>query len=172
MQRVPRVHAIRRDESAVSPVIATILMVAITVVLAAVLYVMVSGFLPPIGGNKPLVAFDTTVTPSSGNATLEIASASEPPRSPSNYRVNLEVGAVAGGAVAMPTTTGAFVLVDVGGTTYQVQWTDIGGGGTVNAGDRFLVAGNGIPLPSTTSFTLFLIWSDGSVIAQRAWTTP
>ncbi len=32
---------IRKDEAAVSPVIATILMVAITVVLAAVLYVMV-----------------------------------------------------------------------------------------------------------------------------------
>jgi len=36
--------SIRRNEEAVSPVIATILMVAITVVLAAVLYVMVLGF--------------------------------------------------------------------------------------------------------------------------------
>jgi len=36
---------IRRNEKAVSPVIATILMVAITVVLAAVLYVMVSGLI-------------------------------------------------------------------------------------------------------------------------------
>jgi len=36
--------AIRKDSEAVSPVIATILMVAITVVLAAVLYVMVLGF--------------------------------------------------------------------------------------------------------------------------------
>ena len=36
---------IRKDQEAVSPVIATILMVAITVVLAAVLYVMVSGLL-------------------------------------------------------------------------------------------------------------------------------
>src|SRR5881409_2007586 len=36
---------IRKDEQAVSPVIATILMVAITVVLAAVLYVMVSGLI-------------------------------------------------------------------------------------------------------------------------------
>jgi flagellin-like protein len=38
-------HIIREDEEAVSPVIATILMVAITVVLAAVLYVMVSGLI-------------------------------------------------------------------------------------------------------------------------------
>jgi flagellin-like protein len=36
--------AIRKDAEGVSPVIATILMVAITVVLAAVLYVMVLGF--------------------------------------------------------------------------------------------------------------------------------
>src|SRR3989442_10795764 len=40
---------IRKDEKAVSPVIATILMVAITVVLAAVLYVMVTGL---IGGGS------------------------------------------------------------------------------------------------------------------------
>jgi len=41
---------IRKDEQAVSPVIATILMVAITVVLAAVLYVMVSGLITGPGG--------------------------------------------------------------------------------------------------------------------------
>jgi flagellin-like protein len=41
----------RKNEEAVSPVIATILMVAITVVLAAVLYVMVLAFiLPQTGG--------------------------------------------------------------------------------------------------------------------------
>ena len=39
-----KIWAIRKDAEAVSPVIATILMVAITVVLAAVLYVMVLGF--------------------------------------------------------------------------------------------------------------------------------
>src|SRR5207249_8605391 len=50
---------IRKDETAVSPVIATILMVAITVVLAAVLYVMVSGLITPVGGNTPLVTFSS-----------------------------------------------------------------------------------------------------------------
>lgn len=39
-----KIWSIRKKEDAVSPVIATILMVAITVVLAAVLYVMVLGF--------------------------------------------------------------------------------------------------------------------------------
>ena len=41
-QNVKKIWKIRRDEEAVSPVIATILMVAITVVLAAVLYIMVT----------------------------------------------------------------------------------------------------------------------------------
>jgi len=44
---------IRKDKSAVSPVIATILMVAITVVLAAVLYVMVMGFGGSTASNAP-----------------------------------------------------------------------------------------------------------------------
>ncbi len=39
------VRPVRKDEHAVSPVIATILMVAITVVLAAVLYVMAAAFI-------------------------------------------------------------------------------------------------------------------------------
>jgi len=47
---------IRKNEDAVNPVIAMILMVAITVVLAAVLYVMVSGLIgtehPCIGGGE------------------------------------------------------------------------------------------------------------------------
>src|SRR5437763_12776620 len=79
---------IRKDEAAVSPVIATILMVAITVVLAAVLYVMVSGVISPVGGNKPLVTF-SAVEQRGGNATIGVAGASQRV-SPSNYKVNLE----------------------------------------------------------------------------------
>ncbi|MGB2825540.1 MAG: archaellin/type IV pilin N-terminal domain-containing protein, partial [Thermoplasmata archaeon] len=55
--------AIRKDAEGVSPVIATILMVAITVVLAAVLYVMVLGF----GG-------DTTTTPTSSLTKSSVSS--------------------------------------------------------------------------------------------------
>ena len=46
-------HSIVNDEQAVSPVIAVILMVAITVVLAAVLYVWASSFLPTTTKNAP-----------------------------------------------------------------------------------------------------------------------
>ena len=53
---------IRRNEKAVSPVIATILMVAITVVLAAVLYVMVSGLIGTGTTGTPNVEMTTTST--------------------------------------------------------------------------------------------------------------
>src|SRR5436853_2780046 len=66
---------IRKDEAAVSPVIATILMVAITVVLAAVLYVMVSGLITPVGGNKPLVTFSAVTKVNAVTWTFSIASA-------------------------------------------------------------------------------------------------
>jgi len=54
------VRLIRKDESAVSPVIATILMVAITVVLAAVLYVMVSGLIAGPGGGPQTIGVSQT----------------------------------------------------------------------------------------------------------------
>lgn len=73
-----KIWNMRKDSSAVSPVIATILMVAITVVLAAVLYVMVLGLgttgsiTPTIGTNKGTTATNTTWTVSaiSGGASI------------------------------------------------------------------------------------------------------
>ena len=59
----------------VSPVIATILMVAITVVRAAVLYVMVSGYMSGESGMMPVagsLTLDGSSTPSTGDATLRL----------------------------------------------------------------------------------------------------
>ena len=163
---------IRKDEAAVSPVIATILMVAITVVLAAVLYVMVSGLITPVGGNKPLVTF-SGVDQSLGNATIGIAGASQSV-SPSNYKVNLMVGTTTGTAIAMPTTGGGFATLAIGSpaVTYRIYWTDIGSEKTVNNGDSFRVTGANVPLPAATSFTFYLLWSDGSTIQSTPWATP
>jgi flagellin-like protein len=67
------VRLVRKDENAVSPVIATILMVAITVVLAAVLYVMVSGL---IGGpGTTPVAMGVNIRQTGANWSVEIATA-------------------------------------------------------------------------------------------------
>src|SRR2546422_11681626 len=71
-----RTHAIKRiirnDEAAVSPVIATILMVAITVVLAAVLYVMVSGLLTPTGQGPRVMGVNIGTSGDGTNWTLLI----------------------------------------------------------------------------------------------------
>jgi flagellin-like protein len=64
----------KNNKEAVSPVIATILMVAITVVLAAVLYVMVSAYIN--GDNRTLLTGsftkETNSVTGSGNATLRL----------------------------------------------------------------------------------------------------
>ena len=67
---------IRKDEAAVSPVIATILMVAITVVLAAVLYVMVSGLITGPGGTPQ--AMGVSVGPSSDGTNWIVTVLSTP----------------------------------------------------------------------------------------------
>src|SRR5947207_15632354 len=121
---------IRKDEAAVSPVIATILMVAITVVLAAVLYVMVSGLISPVSGNKPLVTF-SSVTQSSGNATIGVAGASQAV-SPSNCKVDLAVAGATGYAAAMPPPGGNVVSITIGTSTHRVYWLDIGVSGTAD----------------------------------------
>jgi flagellin-like protein len=57
-----KIWAVRKDSEAVSPVIATILMVAITVVLAAVLYVMVLGFGTDTSQTPTTSIADTPIT--------------------------------------------------------------------------------------------------------------
>ncbi len=63
---------VRADQEAVSPVIATILMVAITVVLAAVLYVMVSGLIGSPGNAPKQIGI--SVTSSGGNWIMTLTS--------------------------------------------------------------------------------------------------
>ena len=67
-------NVIRKDEAAVSPVIATILMVAITVVLAAVLYVMVSGLISGPGGTPQSMGISASRSPDGTNWVLLVSS--------------------------------------------------------------------------------------------------
>jgi len=69
--------AIRKDSEAVSPVIATILMVAITVVLAAVLYVMVLGF-GGSSGQTPTATYQDTPATGGRKVTVLDIQASNP----------------------------------------------------------------------------------------------
>src|SRR5437870_5360024 len=160
---------IRKDEAAVSPVIATILMVAITVVLAAVLYVMVSGLITPVGGNKPLVTFSPVTKVNAVTWTFSVASA-QPSVAQSNYKVNFGIGTNTG-TVANMGANGANVTVTVTGATpasVGVKWTDLGGTGTVKGGDIITIAFPSAPATST-SLTFYLLYSDGSQVQSKVW---
>jgi flagellin-like protein len=103
---------IRRNEKAVSPVIATILMVAITVVLAAVLYVMVSGLIGTGSVGSPTV--DMTRIPTADGYKLEIASPSRT-EGLNAYKVSVLKGGT-------PWSDGPKALVG------NLEWTNPGAG--------------------------------------------
>ncbi|MGC8725281.1 MAG: archaellin/type IV pilin N-terminal domain-containing protein [Thermoplasmata archaeon] len=76
-----KIGKIYRKKKGVSPVIATILMVAITVVLAGVLYVMVMGLMHGPGSTPNAIGFGTVGQPTSDSSgglveVVQIASAS------------------------------------------------------------------------------------------------
>lgn len=131
-----------KNRSGVSPVIATILMVAITVVLAAVLYVMVMGF-----GSNPTNNATGAIGPaqkvSDTKYTIAVTSISQNDILFTDCKVNL---LSAGTSV---NTTGAAVSLKATaqdlGTAYKVQYTDSDGNNKISAGDV-------IVLTSTTAF--------------------
>ena len=147
---------IRKDEKAVSPVIATILMVAITVVLAAVLYVMVTGLLAGPGATRPQVTFGQPDAVTNGfefdvaGVTLTKAAA--------NYRVALSVNGTSAGTAATLAAS-----MTIGG--YTIAWTDLGGEGDLTGGDTFRVTRS--PFLPNTDYAVSLLWSDGSSVGSR-----
>jgi flagellin-like protein len=160
---------IRKDDRAVSPVIATILMVAITVVLAAVLYVMVSGLITGPGAQKPLVTFSGVTKVNAVTWTFTVASA-QPAVAASNYKLNFGIGTNTGTAVSMG-TNGVNTTVAVPGQTpasVGVKWTDLGGTGQVKGGDILTIAFPSAPTTGT-SLTFYLLYSDGSQIQSKQW---
>ena len=152
---------IRKDDQAVSPVIATILMVAITVVLAAVLYVMVSGLIAGPGTSKPFVTFSTPVV--AGNTTtFTVASASQS-AALTSYKGNLLTNGVAGTPVTLTSGAGGMTF-----GTVKVFYTDISGNGNLKSGDVLKAMGQ----TSGRSYQFVLIWaSDGSSLQSVSWST-
>lgn len=151
-----RSWVIRKDEQAVSPVIATILMVAITVVLAAVLYVMVTGLLAGPGATRPQVTFGQATAVSNG-FTFDVAGVSQT-KPAANFRVAMSVnGTSAGTAVALAAS------MSLGG--YTITWSDLGGEGDVTSGDTFRVTRT--PFPTNTDYVVSLLWSDGAAVGSR-----
>src|SRR2546422_8628663 len=93
----------QKDEKAVSPVSATILMVAITVVLAAVLYVMVSGLISGPGGTPTAWGVNIGRSGGQSNWTLTFTSIPSSPATSSLFiTIRNAAGAAGTGAAERP----------------------------------------------------------------------
>ncbi len=163
---------LRSQRDAVSPVVAELLLVAITVVLAAVIYIMASGLLGSHSAPAPVIALAGPNPYSGGsfNTSFTVAGASQA-LTMVNYKFNLKVGQVYGNATTFA-ASGVAAPIVVGGTTYKVTWTDTDGGGTLTQGDLITISGKGVSLPATTNFDFILVFSDGNVLTHQAWVTP
>jgi flagellin-like protein len=163
---------LRVGTDGVSPVVAEILLVAITVVLAAVIYLMASGLLGEHSTPAPVVALvgPHPYVGGSYNATFTVADVSQS-LALVNYRFNLEANLTFANATSFG-ASGVPVTVRINGVAYRVTWTDVDGGGTLSQGDEITVAGNGVSLPIRTNFNLVLVFRDGSALTQQTWTSP
>lgn len=135
---------LRRNDSAVSPVIAVILMVAITVVLAATVYVWVSGFGAQGAQPAKALSLQSAGTLSSGDKTYTVASGT------SGMRYGDLTMTVEGATYAL--AHGASCGADIGNATYYacrgatqlhaqdvVQAGDVVRLGTVSSGQTLRV---------------------------------
>lgn len=168
--------AIRKDAEAVSPVIATILMVAITVVLAAVLYVMVLGFNPG-GGSTP--SLQITARTSISNPTGYKFAMTGPTQTVTwtDFSVIMQTGADSqtwDNALQTSLTGSGVQTQQLGakalgaGGSFFVNVTDLGGNGAIDNGDYFTITG---PFASGTSYTVLLLYepTKGKMV-DTSWT--
>ncbi len=145
-----RMWTIRKDGHGVSPVIATILMVAITVVLAAVLYVMVTGL---IGGGTtapPNVTTGDLTSVSAGTWTFQIAAASRS-EGLGQYQLTVLNGtSIAITAQDIENYEGSGVTEN----TITLVFTDLTADDKLNSGDFFRLSGG----DNTSDYTVILTW--------------
>jgi flagellin-like protein len=160
-----KIWKMKKSKEAVSPVIATILMVAITVVLAAVLYVMVMGF-GSNPDNNPTMSLSKGTTQSAHQEKILVASISDP-----QDLANMKISMVIGSSVFTATVAAAPAWTPLATfpATCTVTFVDIASDGKVSSGDYFLVTG---PTPAGTTMVFNMLWgSENSNIASETWTT-
>jgi len=149
--------AIRKDAEAVSPVIATILMVAITVVLAAVLYVMVLGF-GTTTNNTPAATYQKDTISNGKLISIVSITNKEVPWDDVSIQVTNSTGTAVyepvklgldatPGATQTPTGAGSMTVKPV------CVVTDLAGNGVVSGGDTIsLTVAGGLSGSYTVNF--------------------
>ncbi len=126
---------VNRKKEGVSPVIAVILMVAITVVLAAVLYVMVINILPDDPEGITVVAASKSQITNGwriniDNGKFDVASDTDA------YVEDNSASRAVGGRI---TTAGITNDTYPAGPEWVVVWNDNNGDGSMNAGDTLFI---------------------------------
>ncbi len=159
---------IRKDEEGVSPVIATILMVAITVVLAAVLYIMVIG-LAPSGSVIPTGTWGKKTPVSNTAYDVDFGRVNPDPKPVDLEIILLRNGTFEGKYSFSNNDDGVLTLApgstDVGTITY----VDLADNQKVNIGDKLKMTN----LYPDSSYDLVMIWSaTGDQITSTSFDTP
>lgn len=121
-------QAFRNADEAVSPVIGVILMVAITVVLAAVVFVLVSGLSGDQKDQAPSVTFAKTEAPDGLGATFQVVAADSTAGEWTGYEL-LQAGSTTTTCTPLPTsgavTAGNIIDCDSTAGTDPVDGTAI-----------------------------------------------
>ena len=158
---------IHRDEEGVSPVIATILMVAITVVLAAVLYIMVIG----LGGGSPPPPTGTLqppqiVGPDAVDIDFGRISGEQPPM---NLEFVLELNGTIEGKYKFSSNNDGDLTFSDGTDICDMMYLDLADNEIVNLGDGVKLT----ELYSGSRYEISLIYSPtGDRIDSKTFSTP
>ena len=139
---------VRKNDEAVSPVIATILMVAITVVLAAVLYVMVSGLISTPQTSQQIGA----AVSRSGDGTNWIITFTSVPSGLAQTTTYFSLTTSSGGSTAVTAVPLSSLKTTTNGVTYYNTTAT-----SVGANDRLTVAV--ATYPSGTGFAITITGS-------------
>ena len=127
----------RKKEEGVSPVIATILMVAITVVLAATLYLMVGNMNQSSTTTPPIQFANTQKIAKNNTSATWTTSISSQALNPTDLKFAIKKadGTYLATGVDFPTAT----ATAASGTGYSVTWYDANGDGKVDTGDTVTI---------------------------------
>jgi flagellin-like protein len=142
-RRTEKMKKIYEKEEGVSPVIATILMVAITVVLAATVYIMVAGM--GGGGTNKMIAsltYDQQSSNPSSKVVLRVAMSNPSSADFTKVTVVLTPPTGAGGSAKLGSDGTA--SIKVGSTTYNVAVQDLDGSNSLSDGDNIVITGGNL----------------------------
>ncbi len=152
---------LEKSEEAVSPVIATILMVAITVVLAATVYILVSHY-TSAGATTPLTASVAELSESGGTVVFSLSlSAPSNITNPSDISLKVVSGTDVTGTIPLTYTAGttsssAYWSGTVGSDTIYVTFTNPNGVATGwNAKGNYVASGATMNVYVSTSTLTF-----------------